>query len=142
MVNIQRIKSDLRRDEGLRLKPYRCSEGKLTIGVGHRILKGEDFSKGISELEADTILINDIYDVIRDLDMYIPWWKNLSEVRQCAIINMGFNLGLPRLMKFRKMLRALRKRDFETAALEALDSKWARQVGNRSQRIAKLIREG
>ena len=136
-MNLSKLVTDLKRDEGLKLKPYKCTADKLTIGYGRNL---DDV--GISEVEAETMLINDIHNVINDLDMYIPWWKSLSEDRQRAMINLGFNLGLPRLMGFKKMLKALREGDFDRAAKEALDSKWAIQVKSRANRIAKLIEEG
>jgi len=133
-MNLSKLITDLKRDEGIKLKPYKCTAGKLTIGVGRNL---DDV--GISEVEVDTLLMNDVHNVINDLDMYIPWWKSLSGDRQRAMINLGFNLGLPRLMGFKKMLKALREGDYDRAASEALDSRWARQVKSRANRIAKLI---
>jgi len=137
MIDIAKMKQELRRDEGIRLKPYTDSVGKLTIGVGRNLT-----DNGISDLEADTMLLNDIFDVVNYADMAIPWYRNLSEVRQRAIINMGFNLGVNKLMDFRKMCKALRDKDYELAAEEALDSKWAKQVGKRAERIAEMFRKG
>ena len=131
---IKGIREDLKRDEGLRLKPYLCTAGRTSIGYGRNLS-----DVGISECEAETMLTNDIHDVVTDLNMFIPWWINLSESRKRAIINMAFNLGIYRLMKFKNMLKALRNGDYDIAANEALDSKWANQVGSRSHRIAKLI---
>ncbi len=134
---INEIKDDLKRDEGLKLKPYKCTANKLTIGYGRNL---DDV--GISEEEAETMLINDIHNVMSDLDMFIPWWVNISDNRKRAILNMAFNLGITRLMKFKNMLKALRNGDYEIASIEALNSKWADQVGSRAHRIAKLIEEG
>ncbi len=132
------IETDLIRDEGLRLKPYTDTVGKLTIGVGRNL---DDV--GISDAEARHLLRNDIMAAVRDLDRNIPWWRDLSEGRQRALLNMCFNMGWPTLSAFRKMLAALRTGDYDTAAAEALDSRWARQVGQRADRIAAaLIREG
>ena len=126
---------NLVRDEGLRLEPYRCTAGALTIGVG-RNLDGN----GISKDEAMYLLDNDIESVFDCLDRNVPWWVGLPEGAKLALANMCFNLGWPRLARFQKMLAAMKSKDFETAADEALDSRWARQVGDRSQRISKLIR--
>ena len=126
---IHKISDDLVRDEGLKLKPYKCTAGKLTIGVGRNLA-----DVGISEEEARHMLSNDVYNCIYDLDLALPWWKTLSDGRQRALLNMCFNLGITRLLKFKNMLKCLRDGNYEQAAIEALDSKWARQVGRRAER--------
>lgn len=136
-MDVTAIKCDLRRDEGLRLKPYRDSVGKLTIGVGRNL---DD--AGITEAEADVLLDGDVARAIADLDRTLPWWRGLSEVRRRALLNMAFNLGLPRLRGFEGMLADLERGDFVGAAREAIDSRWARQVGARAQRIAAMLAEG
>ena len=136
-MNWPRLVKMLEQDEGFKPKPYRCSAGKLTIGYGRNL---ED--KGISREEASYLLHEDIRDAIKFLDQQLPWWKNLDgEARQEALVNMAFNLG-GRLLGFKKMLAALQSKDYERAADEALDSKWAGQVGQRAQRIARAFREG
>lgn len=131
------IAAELRRDEGVRLKPYRCSAGRLSIGVGRNL---DDV--GISAAEAELLLDNDIARAATDLDRALPWWRGLSEGRQRALVNMAFNLGLPRLLGFSAMLAALRAGDYARAAAEALNSRWAGQVGARAARVAAMIREG
>jgi len=122
--------------EGVRLKPYTDTLGSLTIGCG-RNLDG----KGITLDEAYFLLDNDIQRCVRELSVY-PWFLGLDRNRQDALVNMCFNLGITRLLGFRKMIDALSKRDFTTASLEALDSKWAKQVKGRATDIALVIREG
>jgi lysozyme len=122
-------------DEGLRLKPYRDTVGKLTIGVGRNL---DD--RGITEVEARYLLVNDIKVAEEDLTRNAPWWRNLDEPRQGALLNMCLNLGWPRLSRFEKMLEALKAKDYDKAAAEALDSKWATQVGDRAKRIAKELK--
>lgn len=129
--------ADLRRDEGLRLKPYHCTAGKLTIGYGRNL---EDV--GITTAEAEHLLRNDLQRVFAELDRDMPWWRDLSPGRQRALANMAVNLGLLRLKGFRLMLSALRRGDHEEAARQALDSRWARQVGDRARRIAGLLGPG
>ncbi len=136
-MNIEQMKTELVRDEGLRLKPYKDTVGKLTIGVGRNL---DDV--GITEEEAGYLLENDIGRAMADLDRNVPWWRSLSDARQRAMINMCFNLGWPRLSQFQNMLAALEAGDYERAAIEALDSRWARQVGSRAARVAAQIMEG
>lgn len=124
------------RDEGLELKPYRDSVGKLTIGIGRNL---DD--KGISESEARMLLANDVDDAWRDLDNNCPWWTTMPEPAQAALLNQCFNLGWPRLSTFKKMLAALERGDYHGAAAEAEDSKWFRQVGERGKRVADLYRD-
>ena len=129
--------ADLRRDEGVAYKPYRDTEGILTIGVGRNL---ED--RGISDDEMDFLLANDLKWVVVDLDRGAPWWREMTTNRQRALANMVFNLGWPRLSGFKKMLAALEAGDYDEAANQALDSRWAIQVGARAERIAELFRSG
>lgn len=134
---INLMKQELRRDEGVKLKPYYDTKRKLTIGIGRNL---DDV--GITPDEADYLLTGDIAGSMRDLDMGIPWWRDLSEARQRALLNMCFNMGLGKLMGFHKMLEALRTQDWAKASQEALDSEWAREVGPRAQRIAVIFATG
>ena len=129
--------ADLRRDEGVAYKPYRDSEGILSIGVGRNL---ED--RGISDDEIDFLLANDLNWVVVDLDRGAPWWREMTTKRQRAFANMVFNLGWPRLSGFKQMLAALEAGDWDEAANQALDSRWAVQVGARAERIAELFRSG
>lgn len=127
-------------DEGKRRMPYECSEGKLTIGVGRNL---ED--RGLSDDEIDYLLKNDIRTVTMELlsDREVgPIYQRLDETRQIAIKNMAFNLGLPRLKGFRRMWAALASGDYSEAAVEAKDSRWYHQVGDRGDRIASVIETG
>ena len=136
MIDIGQLRDDIMRDEGLRLKPYVDSVGKLTIGYGRNL---DD--RGISRAEAEMLCSHDIAGVILELGVAFPWWTTMPPPAHLALANMAFNLGLPRLKTFVKMLAALQASDFRQAAIEALDSKWATQVGDRSQRIFDLYRE-
>ena len=134
--NVESLRQDLIRDEGLMLMPYHCTANKLTIGVGRNIQ-----DRGISRAEALYLLDNDIGDIAAWLDRDVPWWRTQSEARQRAMINMGM-MGVARLLEFKRMLAAWKAGDYETAAAEALNSKWAAQVGQRAHRVAALIRRG
>ena len=133
----QIVLHQLRQHEGMRTRPYRDSVGKLTIGIGRNL---DDI--GISPEEAVVLCLNDIGTADRMLTAAFNWYPSLVGDRKYALVNMCFNLGLTRLKKFRKMIAALEHNDFDTAAKEALDSKWAKQVGNRADEIAEQIRMG
>ena len=137
LFDIESLITDLMRDEGVRLKPYVDTVGKWTIGVGRNLT-----DRGILRSEAEVMLRNDIAIVADDLDVNVPWWRTLSPNRQKALANMCFNMGWPRLSGFKVMLAALEHGDFESAATECLNSKWAAQVGDRATRIGDLIKEG
>lgn len=135
-MNEDALISDLILDEGIRLKPYHDTVGKLTIGIGRNL---DDV--GITLDEAKYLVENDIARVQMELDNRLRWWRDMPEPCQRALANMAFNLGLPRLLGFSKMLNALEQRQWVQAAEEALDSKWADQVGDRAKRIADRFRE-
>ena len=125
--------------EGLRLKPYKCTAGKLTIGYGRNL---EDV--GISQAEAEMMFERDFAmaesEVKKLLRVNGIDWECLIEQRFYVLTDMMFNLGYDRLSKFKKFLYALKKGLYEDAANEMLDSLWAKQVGNRATQLAALMR--
>lgn len=123
--------------EGLRLKPYLCTSGKLTIGVGRNL---DDV--GITEEEALYLLKNDVVRVLQELQDNLLYWEDLIAVRKEVLADMCFNLGLARFLRFRKMLAALDQKNYIEAAAEMLDSRWAQQVGQRAQTLAQMMRNG
>jgi lysozyme len=129
-----KLVDELIRDEGLRLKPYVDSVGKLTIGVGRNLT-----DVGISEAEAHVLLAADIMSAERVLDRFTPWWRGLTEDRQRVMINMAFNLGL-NLLEFRRTLAFIESGQYEKAADAMLESKWAQQVGPRAVRLAERMK--
>ena len=137
--------------EGLRLKPYRCTAGKLTIGVGHNIESRDwtpeekkaigDWKNGITKNAAYMILRNDINLCLEKLKT-LGYWYYLDEERQYALLDLCFQNGFDGLLKFKKMLEAIRVKDYKKASEECLDSLYAKQCPKRANRIAKLIRFG
>lgn len=123
--------------EGLKLKPYECPSGYITIGYGRNIQQN-----GITLAEAEMLLDNDIERVIKELEKWPSVFNELSENRKAALIDMSYNLGFNKLFQFRNFLAALQKKDFDLAAKEMLDSKWAAQVGNRATVLANMMKEG
>ena len=123
---MDRIKEQLVRHEGLRLKPYRCTAGRLTIGIGRNL---DDC--GISQSEAYVMLINDIMNCEKQLQAKIPdIYNGLDEVRKSVLLNMCFNLGINGLLGFKNTLAFVKVGDWERAANNMLVSKWAKQVVN------------
>lgn len=133
----ERFKDQIIKHEGLKLNLYQCSAGKWTIGVGRNL---ED--NGITEAEAMTMLNHDIQACENQLYIAMPWVSQLSDPRRAVLLNMCFNLGFHGLCKFKKMLGACEAGDYERAAAEMLDSKWADQVGMRADELALQMETG
>lgn len=136
-MNAQRVAEQLLVDEGLRLRPYRCTAGKLTIGVGRNL---ED--RGITQAEALLLLDNDIADYWGELVKARSWVLTAPEPVQEALLNMAFNLGVGGLLGFKQTLALMQTEQYAAAASAMLASKWARQVGKRAERLARQVREG
>ncbi len=127
----------LKRHEGLKLKPYKCTADKLTIGVGRNL---EDV--GISEEEAEMLLQNDINRATKQILAEFPWTRELDEVRFSALINFTFNVGIGTVGKFVNAMALLRDGSYDMAADEFLNSRWAKQVGQRAIDVTDQIRTG
>jgi len=127
----------LKRHEGIKLTPYKCTSDKLTIGVGRNL---EDV--GISEEEAEMLLQNDIQRAVTQLKERFPWTLDLDEVRFAALINFTFNVGIGTVSKFVNAMALLKAKNYDMAADEFLQSRWAEQVGQRAVEVTEQIRTG
>lgn len=127
----------LKGHEGLELKPYLDTEGKLTIGYGRNL---SDI--GISLEEAEVMLTNDINEASKRAQSVFPWFSLLDTVRQDVIVMMVFNMGVSRVTQFLRMIDAIKKGEWERAAEEMLNSLWARQVGRRALILSRMMRLG
>lgn len=127
----------LKRHEGLRKFPYKCSAGRTTIGYGRNL---DDV--GISRCEATLLMLEDIDRATQGVTSIFLDFPSFSVNRRNALINMTFNLGINRFCLFKKMIHAIKKGDWKEASRQAEDSKWRGQVGRRAEEIIKLIKEG
>jgi len=136
-----KAKAQLRSDEGERFKLYRCTAGKLTIGVGHNI---ED--RGVSKQVSELMLEEDLSQAVQDAVYLFPGFNprvDFTDNRKAALVNMAFQLGRDRLSGFARMRAAVAAGDWEAAADHALDSKWAKEdTPERAKRVAAALREG
>ena len=123
--------------EGMELEVYEDSLGIPTIGIGRNLV-----DRGITEDEARFLCNNDIDIVERELVAEFPIVAELDSIRQRVLIDMAFNVGVPRLTGFRKMWAAIHCGDYAEAAVEMMDSKWARQVGRRAKRLSSMMETG
>lgn len=127
----------LKRHEGFRQFPYKCPAGKLTIGYGTNLE-----NRGVSEEEAEYLLLNDLERLTKILRERIPSWHKLSIVRRDVLVDMAYNLGINGLFSFKKMFMYLGMDDYNKAGDEMMHSKWAMQVGKRALELAELMRRG
>lgn len=135
----QQLIETLKRHEGVRSKVYLCSAGYETIGVGRNIAES---GLGLSDDEIDYLLANDIKRVDAELAYAYPWYNELDQVRKEAMINLSFNLGQTRLQKFVKALDYMASGLYDLAAIEFMDSRWSKQVGQRAVEVTDMIRTG
>jgi len=134
---MSKLIEQLKVHEGLRLKPYRCTAGKLTIGYG---LNLED--RGITKFEAELLLNHDVSGIIMQLCEAVDGWHCLNEARKAVLVNMAFNMGVAGLMKFKKTLGYIRLKMYSEAGVEMLDSKWSDDVGDRALELSEQMKSG
>ena len=134
---MNKLIEQLKLHEGMKLKPYKWTAGKLTIGIGRNL---EDV--GISEDEANMLLRHDIQEARSQLLHAFPWMGKFNDARISAMINFTFNVGIGTVKKFENTLSYMQSGEWDKAADEMMDSRWARQVGNRAIEVTEQIRTG
>lgn len=149
---MDKLIEQIKRHEGFRNHSYRCTAGKLTIGYGYNLsanpLKLSSIELyhtqlvGMGEYEAERLLKLMIAKITDQLEEALPVINRLDTVRQDVLINMAYNMGLVGLLKFKKMIAALEKKDYQKASIEMLNSKWASDVGHRAQELATQMITG
>jgi lysozyme len=143
--------------EGIVLEPYKDSLGISTIGIGRNLedrgitdgeleyigkTMEEVLEKGLTEEEAYYLCMNDIAIVEKELLDRKPIVNQLNDVRQMVLVDMAFNMGVPRLMKFKNMWMAIEKVNYPLACEEMIDSRWANQVGSRAMKLSLAMKNG
>ena len=141
-MNFENVKQSIKQHEGLRLKPYKCPANKLTIGYGRNI---ED--NGISQSEADILLENDINNTYIELSSqlelnYYFEFEKLPKNVQDVLLEMAFQLGVPRFMKFKKTIGLIKQSAYFEASIEMLNSLWAKQTPKRAKKLSNLMKGG
>ncbi len=121
------VLEELKRDESFVAHPYNDSLGIPTIGYGTKL--------PLDEVEGELLLEKRFNDAVSEVKKNISFFEDLPECAKEVILNMAYNLGVPRLLKFKRMLKALEVKDYRAAAKEMIDSLWYRQVGNRASRL-------
>lgn len=142
-MNINKLKEQIKHSEGVRTTAYKDTLNNWTTGVGHLIkLPDEEYllEKELTDLEVDQIFTTDLNQAIDDARKFIDA-DSIPEEAFFVVVDMAFNLGLPKLMRFQNFQQALRDQDYKKASFEMLDSLWAKQLPNRSKRLAKQMRD-
>ncbi len=147
-----KLLNQLEIDEGYRRAVYQCPAGFDTCGIGYNLdanplnLPPERIAairkEGIGRVAATALCVDMCQQLEHDLSGKLPWWSKLSEARQQVLLNMAYNIGVRRLLVFKKTLAHLERGDYAQAADEMLNSKWAKQVGNRAVRLARQMTTG
>lgn len=146
-MDYELFKADLRRDEGVRRNRYLDTVGKWTIGVGHNIDADPHYPYTVSDepltdAQVDALLDRDIAIVVMVLDENANWWRAMEEPRQRVLANMCFNMGWGTLSQFKNTLDAMHFAKYDLAAMGMRSSLWAKQVGDRAERLAKIMEQG
>jgi lysozyme len=132
---IIKLRKSLIAHEGLEHYPYVDSMGKITIGIGYNLS-----ARGIDIEWINKQFNEDVSYFYKQLCEF-PWYHLLNEDRQIVLIDMAF-MGWKRFLEFETMLKALEKRDYDRAAREMLESRWASEVGDRAKQLAEGMRTG
>lgn len=154
MTDRNKLDSQLMLDEGLRLKAYKDQNGNLTIGVGRNLdsnpLTDEEVAQvghdartqPITHEDALYLLHNDEDEVFKELTDYLPWWHDLDDVRARVLVDLCFNMGVHKLLKFNTFLALMHQGNYTTAADDLEGTAWYGQVGIRGSRLVGMVSTG
>ena len=144
-MNLEKLREEIKYDEGSVNEIYLDHLGLATIGIGHIVTEwdeeyGWEVGTPVSEDRCNEVFDSDIQIVLSDCQHLYPDFNDLPEEVQRIIANMMFNMGRPRLSKFKGMKAGVDARDWNKAADEMVDSRWYRQVTNRAERLVERMR--
>jgi|TARA_Y100000296_G_C5012420_1_gene175785 lysozyme len=144
-VDIEQLRETLKVDEGVKYEIYKDHLGYPTFGIGHLIVEsdeeyGQSVGTGVHLDRVNEAFDEDVSVMIDEAKKLFPDLEDLPEEAQQVIVNMTFNMGRPRLSKFKKFIAGVNAGDWEKAAVEMMDSRWAKQVGSRAERLRNRIR--
>ena len=144
-MDIRQLRKELEVDEGVKYEIYKDHLGYPTFGIGHLVIDsdpehGQEIGTPVSEDRVIEAFDNDVQIVLSDCERLYNDFNVLPEEVQLIIANMMFNMGRPRLSKFKGMKAGVDAQDWNKAADEMVDSAWYRQVPNRAGRLVKRMR--
>ena len=143
-MNVDKLREQLKIDEGVKYEVYNDHLGYPTFGIGHLVTEqdqeyGKPVGTPVSEERVNAVFDNDVAIYMSEAKKVFPNLEQLPEEAQQVIVNMTFNMGAPRLAKFKKFIAGVNAGDWNTAAVEMMDSRWANQVGKRAIRLRDRI---
>jgi len=144
-MNIDQLREQLKIDEGVKYEIYNDHLGYATFGIGHLVVEGDEehgkpIGTPVSEERVNSVFDSDVATYVTEAKKVFPNLDTLPEEAQEVIVNMCFNMGAPRLSKFKKFIGGVNAGDWDTAAVEMMDSRWAKQVGVRADRLRDRIK--
>ena len=143
-MNIDQLRDTLKIDEGVKYEIYNDHLGYPTFGIGHLVVEsdeehGKPVGTPVSEDRVNSVFEQDVAIMIDEAKKIFPNLNELPEEAQQVIVNMTFNMGRPRLSQFKKFIAGVNAGDWNKAAVEMMDSRWAKQVGARAERLRDRI---
>ena len=143
-MDIDKLREELKEDEGCKYEIYLDHLGLPTFGIGHLVTEwDQEYEKEVgtevSEERVNNCFVADIHGTIKDCNILYSNFSELPGEVQLILANMMFNLGRPRLTNFVRMREAVNKGDWQEAKIQMLDSKWANQVPNRANRLSERM---
>ena len=144
-MNLIKLQDEISKDEGIKFETYRCSLGHLTGGIGHLITEWDEeiysgpVGTAIPTKQVNDWFAKDIETTIKDCNLLFSQFDNLPEEIQHVLANMCFQLGRPRLSKFKNMIAAVEDLDWQRMADEMEDSNWYKQTPNRAERLITRV---
>ena len=144
-MDINKLREQLKIDEGVEYQVYNDHLGYKTLGIGHLVVPGDleydaPVGTSVSEDRVNEIFDQDVITYIDETKKVFGNLEGMPEEAQQVLVNMCFNMGAPRLSKFKNFIRAIHDENWETASVEMLDSIWATQVGPRAIRLSERIK--
>ena len=143
-MNKEAVYEQLKIDEGVKYEVYKDHLGYPTFGIGHLVVEGDEehgkpVGTPVSEDRVNAVFESDVQKFVSESKKVFPNLDDLPEEAQQVIVNMCFNMGAPRLSKFKKFIAAVNDGNWSTAAVEMMDSRWATQVGKRAERLRDRV---
>ena len=144
-MDINKLREQLKIDEGVKYEIYDDHLGYKTFGIGH-LVKTTDEEYGwpvgtpVSEKRVNSVFDRDVETYISETEKVFGNLQEMTGELQQVLVNMCFNMGAPRLSQFKKFIKAIHDEDWKTASFEMLDSRWSSQVGDRANRLSDRIK--
>ncbi len=136
-MNLDRLRAQLILHEDYRDRPYVDTVGQITVGIGHNIS-----AQAIAPDIIERWYTEDVAEALKTCHALYPDFDVYDEVRQRVLLDLAFNLGITKLRKFYATNAAIRRGQWDLAAIHLQDSHWFSQVKTRGPRLVRMLRTG